>query len=473
MGKALILIVLGAGIILAKQLYNSAEGGNRTATDQRNYQEQLLAREIATSAFNVGMGEIRSHGNEIRAAVTAFNGPLNAGRTGTFKSGKYAGGTYTVRAEQTSGHSVRLIATGFYGAYQKGGETLYRGEFTMHDEYRVNVLIAREKSVVDVRFIESMAGHCSAIFYQAYPPGTPVGARPDPVLVYSPDKRDRRAEPARAIIVLPGTQMNFFIAVDQNCSERQPAMSDCQGRAYATNYALDLTKYNADGTAKSGALFDHLHYALEVEAGHLDQVTEAVWGLVEQNPSSNQRWRIAWEDIHNSSWDKPGGDSPTTSLQALKRLGYDGLGWVASEPATGYALLRDYGSRPDFSDQVVEVTLTPTSSADGQARIAAERAALTACGQPVPPEFQPDPEPTPTTTTTTSTDGGTTPTTTSTSSTPPESDGPTCRCQGKDKKVALMHRPPGNESNEHVICISVNGLNGHKNHNDYQICTGS
>ena len=472
MGKALIIIVLGAGIILAKQLYNAHEGGNRTATDQRNYQEELLAREIATSAFNVGMGEIRGYGANVRQAVTAFNGPSNAGRTGTFTSGKYAGGKYTVRALLTSGHSVRLEATGFYGTYvDDKGETQYRGEFMMHDEYRVNVLIPRVESLVNVQFIESMAGYCSAVFMQTYPPGTPEGARPEPVLIYSPDNRDRRtARPAREIVVPAGTQMNFFIAVDQNCSERPPTMNDCQGRAYAADYDLALSQYQDDGTGRSGATFDHIHYALELEAGHLEQAREALWGIVEQNPTDGQRWRLAWEDIHNKNWDRPNSTRSPESLQATKTYGYDGVGWPVSN-SSGYALLKDFGGRPDFSDQVIEVTLTPTASSKGQERMADERAALTTCGLPIPPEMQPPPptgggtttEPPPTT------GGGTT------TEPPPETNGPTCRCQGSDsgKKVALMHRPPGNESNEHVICISVNGLNGHKRHNDYEVCRGN
>ena len=36
-----------------------------------------------------------------------------------------------------------------------------------------------------------------------------------------------------------------------------------------------------------------------------------------------------------------------------------------------------------------------------------------------------------------------------------------------------MHRPPGNESNEQRICVSVNARPAHIGiHNDYEICRG-
>ena len=40
-------------------------------------------------------------------------------------------------------------------------------------------------------------------------------------------------------------------------------------------------------------------------------------------------------------------------------------------------------------------------------------------------------------------------------------------------KVAIMHRPPGNEANEHIICVSPAGAQTHlRQHNDALICTG-
>ena len=445
MGKALLLIVLGAGFALSTQIFTSQESEGRTARAQRGYEEETIAREIAVSAFNVGMGDIRDHGERLAQAVQEFNGTDFRGRSGTYTSGQYAGGRYTVRAELTSGHSVRLVSTGMFGYDGRTGT--YRSTYTMHDEYRVPVLTSREPSLVNVRFIDSTAGYCSAVFYQAYTPTMTAGTVPTAQLLFPADNSDRRtARPAREIVVAPGTQMNFFIGVDENCSSRPPDMSTCAARAYTRSYT-----YNA-------STFNHTHSALVVPAGSLNEAHEDVWGFVEQHPTNRQRWRIGFEDIHNEAWKLVPTGQVFNALQNIKANGYSGLGWPTVD-AEGYRQLRDSGSTPDFDDQVIEVTLTPLSSLEGQARQAADNSANAACAVPTtsdsdtaPPPAPPPPPPPP----------------------PGTSNGAGCTCQG-NKKVYVLHRPPGNESNEQRICINESGwLNGHMGrHNDYLICRGS
>ncbi|NNF58892.1 MAG: hypothetical protein HKN04_11705, partial [Rhodothermaceae bacterium] len=51
-----------------------------------------------------------------------------------------------------------------------------------------------------------------------------------------------------------------------------------------------------------------------------------------------------------------------------------------------------------------------------------------------------------------------------------------CGCPNgnPNKKVAIMHRPPGNEANEHVICVARPGADNHlRRHNDYVVCEGN
>lgn len=471
MGKALLIIVLGASVVLAKQLWGSHEAGLRTATDQRDYQENVLAREIAASAFNVGMGELRSYGERLRNGVTEFNGPDGTGRSGTITGGKYAGGRYDVRAEYVTAHSARIIATGYYGRYlDDAGREQWRGKVTLHDQYRVFVLTARQTSVIDPSIIPGGAGHCSAIYYQAYLPSTPEGERPDPVLIYGPENGDRSGtQPWREIVATAGTQMNFLIGVDPNCSTREiedvPDGPTCQQRAYALTHHLDLSRYNDDGTHR-GAVgpdeYDFLHFALDVEAGALNQTEESIWSMVEQHAGNRNRWRIGWEDMHTTAWDNPRSKNPGQSLQATKRFGYDGRGWPQSD-SRGFAAVREYSTRPDFEDVMLDVTALPVQSAAAQQRLAAAAADYAACGLPTPPEvtrYLPPTTPT-------------TPTTPTAPTAPVSTDGAACTCQGR-KKVAVMHRPPGNESNEHVICIDEHGwVNGHQpRHNDYIVCRG-
>ena len=435
MGKALLVLVLGSGLILTKQLFNVTEQERETSKDQVSYQEEVIAREIAQSAFNVGMGVVRSHGEKLPQGVVDLNGASNTGRIGVHTEGRFGGGEYEVRADLTSGHSVRVTATG-----------TYRGaEYVMHDEYRIPVLTAHEDGMVLVEVTETTAGDCSGIFYQAYTLDLSEGEVPDPVMLFPPDKNGRPT--TQPIYVEAGTQMNFFIAVDQNCSERPPTTTpQCEVRADAQDYVFDASD------------FDHVHNALDVKAGALDQTRESIWSFVEQHPNDRQRWRIAWEDIHNEGWDNKTSKDPLSSLQALKTRGYEGLGWPLSD-AWQYRQLTNYSNRPDFSDQVIEVRVVSTTDPEYLALQEAERAAQAACGEVVdPPVVEP-------------------PVTDPTTVTPPPTTVPdddltefACSCtqNGTNTKTPILHRPPGNESNEQLLCLPQPAIvNAHmRNHND-------
>lgn len=459
MGKALLILVLSSSVVLVTQLFSTIDGESKTAEDQREYQQEVIAREIAQSAFNVGMGEVRAHGERVQAGVRALNGVGNVGRKGSYSTGRFAGGSYTVRADLTSGHSVRVVAKGTYGD----------ATFTMHDEYRVPVLTARRDGLINVQFVESMAGYCSAVFYEAYTLDMPAGAIPKPVMLFAADNRDRRtARPAQQIYVEAGTQMNFFIAVDKNCSLQRPSNeATCSARSYAQNYTFKLSDW------------DHVHDALDVESGSLDQAQEAVWAFIEQKPDDRQRWRIGWEDLHYPQWDDAGSDDPQQSLQALKRLGYNATGWTATS-ATGYATLADYyrrsgkpdngqstSYRPDFSDQVIEITVVPVNDPDFVTMQEASRSQQKACGEPVDePVVEPTAEPTPNKS--------------EPPAPPPANSIPddeltehACDCTKngtRTNKYPILHRPPGNESNEKLLCLPKSGIDGHmKNHNDVRL----
>ena len=460
MGKALLVLVLGSGLVLTKQLYNTTVTEERTSKDQRAYQEEVIAREIAASAFNVGMGELRAYGDEVLDAAVALNGPDNEGRSGTYSTGRFAGGSYTVRAEPTSGHSVRVIATGTFGD----------AEYTMHDEYRVFVLTAERGGLVDVSFLKSMAGYCSAVFLEMYTMDMEEGETPEPIMIFAPDNRDRTtARPARLVWAEPGTQLNFYIAVDQNCSLRADAgLSECELREYAREYNFGL----------SG--FDHVHHALKVQAGDLDQAEEDIWAFVEQNPNHRNVWRIGWEDIHNTSWDRPDSDDPRNSLQATKRFGYEGLGWPDTD-SDGYRKLIDFGNQPDFDDQVIEVHVISPYDSNYQGKVNQYRNTQEDCGEeydeiPENPYGDPDPDPTPDPTPDPETDPDPEPDPDPTPDPDPEpedDDEPSdpvndfaCECR-QNWKNPVLHRPPGNESNEQLLCLPDSGMNNHlRKHND-------
>ena len=165
----------------------------------------------------------------------------------------------------------------------------------------------------------------------------------DPVMIFTPGNGRDGSRETFSETLQTGTRLNFFIGVDKNCSEEG---------VYAATY--------------DASVYDHSHYALNDYEPYVTGTEESIWAMVEQHPTDDQRWRIGWEDQRRTEWDDPDlTKARSSSLQKTKIEGYDGDGWPTTN-AEGYRALRDYGSRPDFSDQVVEATLTPLPGAPGE-----------------------------------------------------------------------------------------------------------
>ena len=444
MGKALLIIVLGAGLVMARHLYTSLETEQATTRDQVSFQEETVAREIARSAFNNAMGVIRSHGENVDAGVQAAGGIAG-------QRGEVLGGEFAVRAEAISGHSVRVTATGYYGGeFNESGQYIGGTVYTMHDTYRVPVLISREWSELVITDFDTGGSNCAALYYQEIYPDRPQAEQPAPRLIYASDNNGNlTAHLSTHVVVPPNTQMNFIMAVDEDCSGRPaiPPSDTCAWRQYIYNHEFNPNDY------------DRIRPALLVDPLAMQRTEENAWALVEQHPSDRQRWRIGFE-WQNQPWDRPDSNNPANSLQATKRNGPEGDGW--DHGSDGFRTLIQSGSAPDFNDQVVEIGLVrldgPDAVAEARARITEE---CTACGIVTGSS-----EPTETTTPST-----TPPVSGSPTSSPPT----TCGCPGNQPafKVAIMHRPPGNEANEHIICVAPSGAQTHlRQHNDYVVCTG-
>jgi len=418
MGKALLIMVMGAGLYIAIGQVGTQETLIETAADQAAYEEEVLAREIARSGFNMAMAIARSHGSNLQNAIEEIHGE------GEAMTGEHQGGTYSVRAWLGDGFSIIIESTG----------TFADAEHNMDDSYRVPILMDERCSQLDVRFLESATGYCSAVYLQQHPVGAEPDEIPPPEMIFSAGHYADNVGVDVDKVIAQGTQMDFFIGVDKDCSTRPSVPSE---------YDVDSHVYNASD-------YDHDHHSLNVPFGSPEQMTESIWGFVEQHPENRQKWRIGWEDQHIVAWDNPASQDPENSLQALKHFGYDGDGWPITDQF-GYRDLRDYGSRPDFSDQVIELWLTPIDPATEPdiCRVIVE--------DPPPGGGDPDPDPEP--------------------DPDPDPDPAACSCPGngnQNRKIAIMHRPPGNELNEHVICVSVNGWErGHRDrHNDYVVCEG-
>ncbi|MEL6769963.1 MAG: hypothetical protein AAFP18_02730 [Bacteroidota bacterium] len=340
MGKALLLIVTATALFGGASLFQTQESASETRRAQASYQEEVLAREIARSAYNVTVALARDAGADLNEAQARINGRTSDGRPDPFgrKTGSHQGGTYEARATVKDGHALDLHVTGYYGT----------ASHTINEEHRIQVLTVKQPSTLTVEFIESMAGYCSSVWLERLIPvaarqtGDPVDTDGDgyvaldPVMIFTPGNGRDGSRETFSETLQTGTRLNFFIGVDKNCSEEG---------VYAATY--DASDY------------DHSHYALNDYEPYVTVTEESIWAMVEQHPTDDQRWRIGWEDQRRTEWDDPDlNKARSSSLQKTKIEGYDGDGWPTTN-AEGYRALRDYGSRPDFSDQVVEVTLTP------------------------------------------------------------------------------------------------------------------
>jgi hypothetical protein len=444
MGKAAILLVLATGLAVTYGLMSSIETGHHTARHQASFEERVLAREIARSGFNLAMGILRQHGDDLQAGVLAVNG--SAG----YLEGESQGGVYRARARYLTGHSVEVISTGYFGgqisqqgAYQGGASHTLEDNFS----YRVTTtpLRVKECSRLNVKFIQSMAGYCSAVYMQRYLPDVAPEDQPAPEMIFAPGQNRNNADFLIEKLLTGDTQMNFFIGVDQNC--------DAYGNpiGYWRNNNL-WASYDVESHVFDPSNYNYIHYGFEAAKLEVDQVEETIWAMIEQHPQHNQRWRVSWEDMHNTSWDQPSSTTPSSSLQATKRFGYDGNGWPDTD-SWGYRTLRDYPDRPDFSDQVVQVSMAPAPIEEcqgGEAAGGGEEEEV----WPLPVEEEVH----------------------ISEWSEPDFSQPGCACPGsninrQNHKVLIRHRPPGNPTNVQMICVARPGADAHlSQHDDSIVC---
>ncbi len=420
MGKVALLIVLAAGVAGATIMFSSQQTDIRSAKVQGEYEADVIAREIARSAFNSASADIHRFGTDIDAALTAFGdaatGCANGKAVCVRRTGDMLDGTYIVEASYDGGNGVDIYAKGMF-SYNAGGD-LVEADHEINDSQSVGVLRVSEGGALRIQFVDSMAGYCSAVFLKRTLPGVAEEDQPLPEMVYAPGKNRNGARNVGLEVELePGTQMNFAIGVDNNCGgngTRPNSRPDLRyGGAGVLARTLDPNTSNPDplygwkllGDAMATYQFLEsdwawVHWALDASTVSLDDPSEGPWAMVETDPNNNQRWRIAFEDIHdwNLASDHRDYHNPNKSLWATKKYGYDwsgsyktkgndgaGNGWtdvvetriVADDPndplsayrvtdvagSDGFHDLRDTGSPADFSDQVIMVEIIPLNLA--------------------------------------------------------------------------------------------------------------
>ncbi|GMQ83014.1 MAG: hypothetical protein BMS9Abin05_2486 [Rhodothermia bacterium] len=361
MGKGLMIMVFGAilaGSILAFQQKQTAL---ETTERQTGYEEEVLAREIARSAYNIASRLAQSAGDDLATAIANINGRTSTGAPdyNGEMTGLYQGGSYSAQGFSVDGQNVKIRATGWFGD----------AEHTINENYHVKMLVVKDSSKVTLEFLESMAGYCSAVFLQRFIPnkgqGMPTLNKIDAVgnllpngpvvmsddtnyYIMSPEMimnsgHNRQGTELRVspdnIVLAPETRVNFFIGVDKDCSE--------QG-LWEESY-LHLR-------------YDWVHNALEEDTQNLEDLQEGPYSMIEPHSADDQKWRIAFEDLRSFSIEQHE-DIKANSYGGNWDLvlgTYGGSGWIEKD-LNGYKKLRDFGWKPDFSDQVIQVSFNSCS----------------------------------------------------------------------------------------------------------------
>lgn len=356
MGKG-ILLVLAASLMGATMiLYQSQRTSAAADQEQSRHQEEVLAREIARSAYNMASAEaqrMEDGGADVDAIVAAVGG----------KEGDYQGGSYEVEAEVASDETYRIMVEAEYGDAKHNINHTRMPTFMQAE--------CEDGCNMEASFIESHAGYCSAIYLQRT---LESGEKLDPELIFAPGHNRNDAVAQHDAEIQDGTQLNFILAVDTNCSMQGQDVS----------LTLDDLRDGSHG-------YDHTRLALREGTGRnsdgeLGELVEGHWVIAEEHATQDGVWRLAFEDRpryfgrhYHFSDDKlndvkqngyPAGGNP----RSWNGSTYGGRGWSVDQgvgieeygPEADYYDLEDYGNVPDFSDQVIQIELTPaTGSSEG------------------------------------------------------------------------------------------------------------
>lgn len=344
MGK-LALLVAAAAIMGSSMLLFQVDRTS-VATDEKQSvrQGQIVAREIARTGQNVLLSKVKrlqaAHPDEALEDIV----DLANGEAGSV-SGSYGGGTYEARVILTSASTYSVEAI---GSFQVSNHEVSSERVSKSDFLAEGTLEVPTKSNLNIKFLESMAGYCSAIFVQRLIPSTDasgetVYSEATPELVFTPgNNRDGETVQPTDVIVNAGERVNFVLAVDAdfNCEKR--------------GQDVDINDNSFNYTRNA------LNNEIDIDS---EDLSEGKYAMIQENPNSLGVWRIAFEDLNFSDAKladiKQNGYSDRDWSD--RRQSYQGTGWNQTD-ASGYWQLQDYGDKPDFSDQVIEIQFVPVTS---------------------------------------------------------------------------------------------------------------
>ena len=337
MGKYSLFVTLGVATVMSYISFQGEQTSLLTSKQEAERQGQLIARQISRTGYNtvLAKGQALNDGDMTVEDIVSSTGTV---------TGSYEGGTYTSWLEKVSPYSYRAISIGRFEV--SGQKVTYRIGKGYGDAQTIDVPEIESPSALDVSFDVSSAGYCSAVYVERILPETDPEDQPEPDMIFPPDNRNRNdAEDVFDKTIQPGTQLNFILAVDKNCSHRGQTSVD-----YPEAY-------------------DHVHRSFKkagtVDGSGLTKIEEAPYGMVEETTvGSRDGWRVSFEDLAFFSkpqyWDVKNNGYPDTDRASewdSDEQTYGGDGW--SKDSDGLRELDEQSAVPDFEDQVFKVAVKP------------------------------------------------------------------------------------------------------------------
>lgn len=318
-----------------------------TTGRQTERQEEILAREIARSGLSMTVARMREDERSHPDSTTTMQLRVDRvnGAAGMITA-EYRGGHYEATVERVSVNAFAAESHGYYGDAHAVVRVGY--DSPASGVVPKEVLEVKEPSTLEIEFIKSIAGYCSAIFLQRYVPteGGEYQALDPDMLFAAGNNRNGDNMEFKSIELQPGERLNFILGVDQNCNLRDNF-----------NVRSDDTRFN------------YLRNALEDGVEELDEMREGKHAIVERSEYNTSQYRIAFEDLEGFTDAqiadiKKNGYGNQNWRNINGKMTYGGTGWnVDTDTAPhNYRDLVDYGNQPDFSDQVITVTLIPTAA---------------------------------------------------------------------------------------------------------------
>ncbi len=339
MGKFVVLLATAAILGTGMALFQVDRSSVATDEKQAERQAQIIAREIARTGHNIMVSKARKLQVEnpdtpLEDIVEMINGEQGQGI-----DGEHGGGYYNARLILTSAATFAVESVGTFQLNEHEVTSVRSEESGFLADGTLEV---PSPSILQLEFLESMAGYCSAIYVQRLVPSTVGGVtiftEGTPELAFVPgNNRDGDTTSPSDFILNPGERVNFILAVDAdfNCERRGQDIPITDPSFNYTRNALDND--------------------IDVET---DDLQEGKYAMIQEKPGEPGVWRIAFEDLYFSDSKLADVKENSYGGRRWRRGTYGGSGWHDTD-SNGYWRLRDYGDRPDFSDQVIEIEFLP------------------------------------------------------------------------------------------------------------------